>query len=71
MAIKKTRIPDGLIPAVIDCIRDRIENLEDLIANDYFLTEEREAARRLINDLESVIAELDDPGSVNWMDNQN
>lgn len=71
MAIVTVRIPSGLIPAVIDSVQDRIENLTDLIETDYAIpTEERDSYRRLVADLEAVVVELDDPGVVTWKEDE-
>jgi hypothetical protein len=70
MAIANVRIPDGLIPAVIDCVLDRIENLTDLSVDPDFPTYERDRFAQEVADLQAVIVELEDPGSVTWKEDE-
>ena len=53
--ISNIRIPTGLIPELIDCVLDRLENVNE--------TKEQQARA---NDLRAIIVELEDPGSVTW-----
>lgn len=70
MAIANVRIPDGLIPVLIDCVLDRIENLTDIVDDDSRDHDTRAECLRTKFDLEAVIVELEDPGSVTWKEDE-
>ena len=59
-------LPVELVPDVLDCVLDRIENLTDLVNSEFITDEQKVGMRKTIADLEMSAAEIAEPGSMEW-----